>query len=407
MAVKVFKPALPDEVLVDNRVYTDDTTFRAELERIFLRVWNFVCHESELEAPGDFRCVTVAGQPVVVCRNQEGELRAFYNTCRHRAAQVVTEPCGSARVFTCMYHLWSYDLDGKLVGVPGIEAYQTSFNPDGIDRAEFGLVSVRVESMHRLVFICFDDDTESLADYLGEAGDVLAVPFASPEIEVSVERANLLPANWKMQPENSRDGYHAPLLHKRLRNVSPPRPYTILRNGHALQQLGLDYEAGLQHGSVDPVLAENPELAREFMAHPLPGAVREEPSYILTLFPDLLIAFRYSTVLIERQTPLGVVETEIEFRSVGLKGDDAHVAGVRDAHWKLYWAEDGGNLPEDWDAWKLQQKGAASIGPRYSLIARGEEAETGLRGDDNRIRVFWREWRKYMGQTANEPVHAK
>lgn len=403
MAVRTIKPDLPEDTIVDNRVYTDPVTYDREMERIFLNVWNFVCHESEIPEPGDFITVTCAGQPLIVCRNREGALRAFYNTCRHRAAQVVTEPCGNARVFTCLYHLWSYDLDGRLVGVPGIEAYQTSFNEEGLDREAFGLVPVRLESCHRMVFVCFSEDAPELAEFLGEAADVLEVPFDHPALRVRVERTSRLRANWKMQPENSRDGYHAPLLHKRLRNVSPPRPFRLLQNGHALQTLGLDYEAGLKEGTVDPVLAEDPELARDFLRYPLPGARREEPSYILTLFPDLLVAFRYSAVLIERQIPLGPGETLVEFRSAGTANDDARAAKVRDAHWKLYWAEDGGNLPEDWEAWELQQKGVASVGVPYSLIARGERASEGMRGDDNRIRAFWNEWRHYMGTEANAP----
>ena len=95
MAVRIPKPAVPDEYLVDNRVYTDQRTFDLERERIFFRVWNFVCHESELPNPGDFITTIVAGQPIIVCRNKDGEIRAFYNTCRHRAAQVVFERSGN------------------------------------------------------------------------------------------------------------------------------------------------------------------------------------------------------------------------------------------------------------------------------------------------------------------------
>src|SRR5437868_2156218 len=132
MAIRIPKPAVPPEFMVDNRVYTDAAVFVAERDRIFLRVWNFVCHESELSAPGDFITTVVAGQPIIVCRNREGELRAFYNTCRHRAAQVVFEPSGKRRAFTCLYHLWAYDLNGKLVSAPEADAYKTAACPEGL-----------------------------------------------------------------------------------------------------------------------------------------------------------------------------------------------------------------------------------------------------------------------------------
>ncbi len=403
MAIRIAKPSLPPEYYVDNRVYTDSRTFDQEMERVFLTTWNFVCHESEIPAPGDYRTALVAGQPIVLCRNGDGRINAFYNTCRHRAAQVVPEGAGNARAFTCMYHLWTYDLDGRLVSVPGEEAYQTSYAEGGLARSDNGLVPVRVESLHRLVFVCFDFDVPGLADYLGDVADVLAVPFGDPDLEVRVDREKTMRANWKMQPENSRDGYHAPLLHRRLLHVSPPRPYRIGGNGHAVQYLGLDYEEGLKHSTVDQELADNPELTRAFMSHPLPGMSRDDPAYVVTLFPDSLFLVRYSTLLIERQIPLGPDETVIEFRAGGLKGDNAAVREVRDAHWNLYWSDGCGNLIEDWAAYEAQQRGVRSAGMRYSLLARGEPAREGLRGDDNRIRSFWQEWRGRMGAATNAP----
>jgi len=403
MTIRITKPLIPDEYVVDNRVYTDQRVFDLERERIFLRVWNFVCHESEIPNAGDFITATVAGQPIIVCRNQAGEIKAFYNTCRHRAAQVVFDKTGNKRLFTCLYHLWSYDLDGKLVGVPEVEAYKTSFCPEGLPKEETGLVPVRADSMHRLVFVCFDDETPSLAAFLGEVAEELRFPFSSQDLRVEVKWTKNLHANWKMQPENSRDGYHAPLLHKRLRGVSPPKPFRLYPGGHAVQHLGLDYEAGRKAGTLDGILAEKPELAAEFMAHPLPGLTLDKPSKIITLFPDTLIAIRYSTLVIERQVPIHPGETVFETRHVYLGADSEAIRDLRNIHWLLYWAEDGGNLPEDWEAWEAQQRGVHSIGARYSLIARGEPANEGLRGDDNRIRSFWQEWRHYIGTTTNAP----
>ncbi len=398
------KPHLPPEYFVDNRVYTDQTVFDMERERIFLRVWNFVCHESEIPEIGSFITTTVAGQSIVVCRNVEGQLRAFNNTCRHRAAQVVPEACGKRRAFSCLYHLWTYDLDGKLISAPEFEAYRTSYCPNGLAKEEMGLVPVRVASSSKLVFVCFDDTAPSLESFLGPIAKLLVDPFASDDLSVHVKWKKTLHANWKMQPENSRDGYHAPLLHKRLRGVSPPKPFQLYPNGHAAQQLGLDYEAGRKAGNLDGVLKERPELVDEFMSHPLPGITRENPSTVITLFPDTLIVTRYNTLIIERQVPLNPGETEFETRAVSLAGDDDRLRELREQHWMLYWAPDGGNLPEDWEAWEAQQRGVRNTAVRYSLIARGEKADAGLRGDDNRIRSFWGEWRRYMNTSENAPL---
>ena len=405
MAIVIPKPPFPDEFLVDNRVYTDPQLLKQENERIFLRVWNFVCHESEIPNPGDFRTTIVAGQPIIICRDRSGQVRAFHNTCRHRAAEVVTEPSGNARHFTCLYHLWSYDLDGRLIGVPGIEAYKTSYCPGGLPKQEIGLIPVRTESMHRLVFVCFDEGTPSLAEYLGEVAEELRVPFSSPDLCVEVKWTKRLRANWKMQPENSRDGYHAPLLHKRLRGVlGPPRPFRIFPGGHAVQHHGLDYESGRKAKTLDGILAEQPDLAEKFLAHPLPGLTVENPSKVVTLFPDVLVVLRYSTLIIERQVADGPEETVFETRHVFLKSDTEEVRDIRNKHWMMYWNHDSGNLGEDWAAWEAQQRGVQSVAARYSLLARGEPSDVGLVGDDNRVRAFWKEWRRYMATSQNSPI---
>lgn len=398
------KPNLPDEFLVDNRVYTEQRTFDAERERLFSRVWNFVCHESEIRNPGDYLTAVVAGQPIIVSRNPDGELRAFFNTCRHRAAQVVRDQCGNARVFTCFYHLWSYDLNGSLIGVPEAEAYKTSYCPAGLDREAMGLAPLRAQSVHGLVFVNLDEQAPNLTEFLGEEfARELRLPLGSPDLRVSIEWSDTLRANWKMEPENSRDGYHATLLHKRLRGVSTPGKFRLYENGHAIQRLGLDYESGLKAGTVDGILAERPELAQRFLSYPLPGVTREAPSTIVTIFPDVLIAVRYSAILIVKQIPIGPEETFFEARFGCLSDDTDDIRDVRRKHWHMYWGRHTGNLPEDWEAWEAQQAGVKGTAVRYSILARGERADEGLRGDDNRVRAFWKEWRRYMNAASNAP----
>ncbi len=329
----------------------------------------------------------------------------FFNTCRHRAAQVAREERGNASVLTCFYHLWTYDLDGRLTGVPEGDAYKTHACPDGLDREATSLVPVRAEIAHGLVFVNFDEHAPSLAEFLGaDFAAELEHPLGSPDIRVRRDWAKVLKANWKMEPENSRDGYHATLLHKRLRGLSPPKPFRIYPNGHAVQHLGLDYEAALRAGTLDGILAEQPELVTPVHAKSFAGVTLDDPSRIITIFPDILIAIRYSTLLIVKQIPLSAEETWFETRYVHLAADSQEQIELRREHWRMYWAEDGGNLPEDWEAWEAQQIGAHSRGVRFSLLARGEEATEGMRGDDNRVRSFWAQWRSYLGVSENAPL---
>jgi phenylpropionate dioxygenase-like ring-hydroxylating dioxygenase large terminal subunit len=104
---------------INRAALVDAAVLERERERLFDRLWIYVGHDSEVRQPGDFRTRTVCGRPVILCRDSAGAARVFLNTCRHRGAMVCREREGNAARFTCFYHGWTYDRDGKLYAVPG------------------------------------------------------------------------------------------------------------------------------------------------------------------------------------------------------------------------------------------------------------------------------------------------
>src|SRR5262245_43525538 len=128
----------PDQkiFLLDRIAHVSEDILAQEGIRIFGKCWIYVGHSSELKKPGDFHSRIVAGRPVIFCRTRSGEIRCLLNTCRHRGAIVCTQRSGNTRRFQCIYHGWTYDIDGKLVGLPGDDAYSGAFS-----RAELGLRS--------------------------------------------------------------------------------------------------------------------------------------------------------------------------------------------------------------------------------------------------------------------------
>lgn len=367
---------------VHNSVYSA-LAYELELERILRRVWVFVCHESEIADVGQFITREVAGDPILVVRSGADAILAFHNVCRHRGSQVAPEPAGRARGFQCPYHHWTYGLDGCLMGVPGEAAYEGT----GFDRANFGLLPARAESVYGLVFVCLSDEAPPLREYLGsQVLEVMRPQLGSTTCELFHFDSWVLKANWKLFGENARDGYHVPFVHESfLGRASPPQPYRLLENGHASQAISLAREA------VDE------ETWRRTTEFPLPGF---EPGqgWLVNVFPDLVVTARTSVVEILSQLPLSHNETLYEVRALGPVGDSKQQRASRRLAFETWLLT---QQAEDRAAMENQQRGLVSRSMRTSIIARGPDATTGIRGDDNRLRQFWSGWRSMMGFDAN------
>ena len=206
---------IPAPWYVDHRI--------AELERqnVFGLTWQCVARVDQLTRPGEFVTAELAGEPLVIVRGADNQLRAFYNVCRHHAAAVVTEESGTANIFRCPYHGWSYGLDGSLKGAPEFDGVC------GFDRAQNGLLPARVETWEQFVFVNLDAKATPLADFLGRLADRVA-PLNLKSLNLFERRVYSLKCNWKVFVDNYLDGgYHVPHLHKGLNSVLDYKQYTI------------------------------------------------------------------------------------------------------------------------------------------------------------------------------------
>src|ERR1700724_241768 len=201
--------------------YVDDRI--AELERmsVFSKTWQLVARTDQVKSAGQFVSTTVAGEPIVVVRGNDGTLRGFYNVCRHHAAAVVTQPCGQSAMLQCPYHGWKYGLDGTLKGIPEFEGV------DNFDRTQNGLVPVRVETWECFVFVNLDPQAVPLQDFLGGLVKRVA-PLGISKLHYFDRRTYDIHCNWKVYVDNYLDGgYHVPHLHKGLSSVLDYKQYTI------------------------------------------------------------------------------------------------------------------------------------------------------------------------------------
>ena len=172
----------PDRV--HRTIYTDPAIFEIEMEKIFRRVWLYVGHESLVPNPGDYYCTHLARQPVVLSRHKGDGICVLFNRCGHRGAKVLNRERGNAKVFTCMYHGWSFRPNGALAGVP----MRADFPEESFKDPQFGMARLpRVESYRGFVFASFNADAEPLLDYLAEARrGIDELVDRSPEGEVAL-----------------------------------------------------------------------------------------------------------------------------------------------------------------------------------------------------------------------------
>ncbi len=153
--------SLAEASTIPSSWYVDSRIAELETNAVFGKTWQMVGRIEQVEKPGQFVTASVAGEPIVVVRGNDGVLRGFYNVCRHHAAAVVTEPCGQASILHCPYHGWNYGLDGSLKGMPEFDGVKN------FERQENGLVPVKAETWEKFVFVNLDPEAVPLRDFLG------------------------------------------------------------------------------------------------------------------------------------------------------------------------------------------------------------------------------------------------
>ncbi len=186
-------------------MYTSSKVYQLEKERIFGKTWYYVGHSSQLQGPNSYFTVEIAEQPLVILQNQVGELRGFFNICTHRAGPVALGS-GKCNRLTCLYHAWSFDLEGNLRGIPDME---TALD---FDLASHALTTVKVDTWGPFIFANLDPNCRPLAEQLGELPEMFKRYRLSEWARIhSVDYWTN--TNWKLYVENNTENYHEPSVH--------------------------------------------------------------------------------------------------------------------------------------------------------------------------------------------------
>lgn len=265
--------------------YRSREYYSIEQERVYSGGWACVGYTSQVEAPGATLVATVAGQPILVTRDRENLLHAFYNVCRHRGS-ILVERDGRHDLIRCPYHSWGYALDGRLLGAPyfkGLDVPEAEraacevYDLQGFRKEDYGLLPVRVASWGCFVFVNLDPDARPLEEWLGDLPRRLARhPLA--ELRFVKRKVFEIDANWKLIAENFMEYYHLPWVHPELNTVSS------FGNHERFQG------PGMYTGMVTTPLDRNPNLPIDVSALPaMPGlnAKAAETAYWILIMPNV------------------------------------------------------------------------------------------------------------------------
>jgi phenylpropionate dioxygenase-like ring-hydroxylating dioxygenase large terminal subunit len=391
-------------------VYQDEDNYRAEQRCIFEGpVWNFVCLEADLVNAGDYRTTFVGTMPVIVVRGERGAIHCFENRCAHRGALIALDDGGSnAKNFQCVYHAWTYDLQGNLKGI----AFQRGSNGKGGMPAEFckeqhGPRKLRTTTLCGLVFASLSPAAPPIEEYLGE--DVLARirRVLHKPIQVIGRFTQALPNNWKLYVENNKDTYHASLLHLffgtfRITRLTQGGGVVVSEDGGHHVSYTID-AAGDKNNAAYREQGIRSESQSYRLADPsLLDTVAEFGDnvqlQILSVFPGFVLQQIHNCLAVRQVLPKGVGQMELNWTYFGF-ADDAPAMRLRRLKQSNMVGPAGFVSMEDGCVGGFVQRGIAAAGEELSVVEMGGDGASSqdTRATEVSIRGFWKAYRKLMG----------
>lgn len=389
------------------QVYTDREIYALEQERIFQGpTWNFLCLEAEIPNPGDYKTTYVGEAPVIVARKPDGRISAVLNRCAHKGALLCYKLHGSVHEYNCVYHNWTYDLDGNLTGV----AFRKGVGGKGgvgpeFDQAAHGLVRLRTETYKGIVFGTFSDRTPPFADYIGtELIASIDRVFIKP-LKVLGYHSQVLPNNWKLYAENNKDSYHASLLHVFHNTFGVVRPN--MGGGIKISDNGWHHLSYTERGAPnnDATGREKVRSLKEqyrledasMMEHKLELGDQVTNS-IQTVFPTLVIQQILNALAVRQLVPRGVDRCELLWTVLGFEDDDAEMTTLRMKVNNLV-GPAGFVSMEDGCVGGFIQRAAQADRSATTIMPMGGRAiepSQGSRVTEAAVRGFWKGWRECM-----------
>jgi anthranilate 1,2-dioxygenase large subunit len=315
-------------------IYSDPEIFAKEMETFhYGKTWNYVGLDCEVPEPGSFRRSWVGERPVIITRDEDGQINVLENRCAHRGALVCWKSKGKATDLTCPYHHWSYNMKGDLLGLPFLRGVRGQGGmPRDFDKSKNGLTKLRVAVRGGTVWATYSDETPPLEEYLG------------PEILMRLDRLvsrrplrllgysrQLVKSNWKLYWENSRDPYHATLMHPFLSTFGILRtdgdyhsvPLQEGRHEYTYSQ----YDPELRNKSTEASkqiksIRSELEMKDKEVVSSVIDEFKDGMVGAFQVFPTILMQQYFNCLVVRHMIPKGPGAHELAWTYFGYEGDD-------------------------------------------------------------------------------------
>ena len=387
-------------------LYDDPEIYAREQERIFRgRSWNYVGLVAEIPAAGDFTRSYVGDSPVIVVRDKEGQIQVFVNRCPHRGAQVCQSWSGNAKAFVCPYHKWSFDLKGRLRGVPlrrGVNGLGGM--PDDFDVSEHGLHRLAVTVRNGVIFASFAADAPPFDEYLGPAN--LAYfdrVFDGRALRVLGKQRQRISANWKHVIENIRDPYHATLLHTFFVTFGLWRAdlnYAMKLDesgGHAIQFIEKSAVVSDEATAETTSLHADVRLADPRIVDAATEFQDGKSGAMQTIWPNLIVQQTLNSLATRQAVPRGPTEFELHWTFFGYEDDSPEMTERRLRNANLY-GPAGLVSADDSEVLNVVQRGVTTSPAAQAFVELGGSGTEDANGmvNETMIRGFYKHYRHIM-----------
>lgn len=385
-------------------LFTSKAQYELEKEAIFKGpAWHYLCLGVEVLNPGDYVVSHIGETSIIVVRNEQKIIKAMVNRCAHRGAMLCQKRSGTTRKFSCVYHAWSYDLDGNLTNVAFSKGIKNQGGmPGDFKNEDYPLRRLKITEFCGLIFGSFDENVPDIETYLGPDVSAKVKRVLNRPVKVIGRNTQVLPNNWKIYMENVKDSYHASILHLffttfRLNRLTQSGGIIVDESGgNHVSFSVLDKDMSNKAYEEDDVRSDNSKVK---LADPnLLEGVDEFGDgitlQILTIFPGFVLQQVRNSLAVRQVLPKGTDRSDLVWTYIGFENDDEEMDARRLRQANLV-GPAGYISMEDGVVGGFVQRAIRGVTEDHSIVKMGGEEANSMesRVTESPIRGFWKKYR--------------